>query len=387
MNPERYTTYKADDFIFDEEFRELVRKPNSDVLINEFIELMPEKRYEINLAVQVIQSLHVTKFQQSTQRKNELWSEIANRKKKHFNLAILKYAAVFILLLGSASTFYLLNYSAQKVIVAKVDNSNDTKLVLANGQTIHISSKESNIKYSADGSGVMVNDSSDVAQSVMGFNKMIVPYGKRSILTLSDGTKVWLNSGSTLVFPPVFKGKTREVILVGEAFFDVTHNKEKPFFVKTDAFKMKVYGTKFDVKAYQQDKEYDIVLVEGKVSMNSNVGPKTKEVFLAPNQKATISRGEKEFDITTVKDMETYTSWIDGYMAFSNADILDLLKQVSRYYKADIEVEFPGNMEKIYGKLDLKDDLTKVLDGVAFISKTNYRKVGNKYIFYESKNK
>jgi hypothetical protein len=387
MNPERYTTYKADDFIFDEEFRELVRKPNSDVLINEFIELMPEKRYEINLAVQVIQSLHVTKFQQSTQRKNELWTEIANRKKKHFNLAILKYAAVFILLLGSASTFYLLNYSAQKVIVAKVDNSNDTKLVLANGQTIHISSKESNIKYSADGSGVMVNDSSDVAQSVMGFNKMIVPYGKRSILTLSDGTKVWLNSGSTLVFPPVFKGKTREVILVGEAFFDVTHNKEKPFFVKTDAFKMKVYGTKFDVKAYQQDKEYDIVLVEGKVSMNSNVGSKTKEVFLAPNQKATISRGEKEFDITTVKDMETYTSWIDGYMAFSNADILDLLKQVSRYYKADIEVEFPGNMEKIYGKLDLKDDLTKVLDGVAFISKTNYRKVGNKYIFFESKNK
>jgi ferric-dicitrate binding protein FerR (iron transport regulator) len=229
----------------------------------------------------------------------------------------------------------------------------------------------------------LVNDSSSIAQPVSekGFNQMIVPYGKRSFMILSEGTKVWLNSGSKLIFPPAFNGKAREVVLEGEAFFDVAPNIEKPFYVKTDVFRMKVYGTKFNIQAYRQDKDYNIVLVEGKVSMNSNSDLQAKEVFLAPNQKASIIKGDQKIDVTMVENTNIYTAWVDGYLTFSNEELPVLLERVSRYYNAEIEIDPNANIETIYGKLDLKDDLERVLDGIAFISKTSYIKQGNKYIF------
>ncbi|MGV8095462.1 MAG: FecR family protein [Mangrovibacterium sp.] len=260
-------------------------------------------------------------------------------------------------------------------------------LILADGEKISISSKQSTVKYSSDGSGIMVDDSSGIAQSVSdhGLNQMIVPFGKRSYIMLSEGTQVWLNSGSRLVFSPIFKGKNREVFLEGEAFFDVAEDKEHPFYVKTDAFKMKVYGTKFNVQAYQQDKDYTIVLVEGKVSLNTNKSPDSQEVFLSPNQKASIlSKDGERFEITNIENPVIYTAWIDGYLTFTNEDVSEVLKRVSRYYNVEIDVELPENIERIYGKLDLKDDLERVLDGIAFISKTKYKKQGNKYVFYES---
>ena len=210
---------------------------------------------------------------------------------------------------------------------------------------------------------------------------MIVPYGKRSYIVLSEGTKVWLNSGSKLIFPPAFKGKSREVILEGEAFFDVTKNAEMPFLVKTEAFKIKVYGTKFNVQVYAQDRDYSVVLVEGKVSMNANNELKSQEVFLVPHQKASISSGHEEIEVTPVENTEIYTAWMDGYLTFMNEDVAVLLKRVSRYYNVDIKVELPKNTERIYGKLDLKEDLERVLEGIAFISKTKFEKRENSYVF------
>jgi ferric-dicitrate binding protein FerR (iron transport regulator) len=212
---------------------------------------------------------------------------------------------------------------------------------------------------------------------------MIVPYGKRSTIILSDGTKVALNSGSTLIFPPAFSGDAREVQLIGEGFFDVTHNKEKPFYVQTDAFKMKVYGTKFNIQAYKQDNASSVILVEGKVSIKNNHDSKANEVFLAPNQRGTVVDGSNNVQIENVDNIEMYTSWTEGYLTFSDEDITRLIKQISRYYNVDIEITTTKNLDKIYGKLDLKDDLEKVLDGISFISNTKYRKNGNKYEFYQ----
>jgi len=394
MITERYNTFTVEDFIFDEDFRELVRKPDVEERIKELIEDLPNKRYEINMAVQIIRGIHITKFQQPYHRKKELWQQIVTKEKRKVQLTFIKYAAAILLLFGTGGTLYYLTTKNTKTELAAnkfnsnselKGNSNDAMLVLANGKTVSIKNKESTVKYSADGSGIMVNDSSGVGQNVKEgeLNKMIVPFGKRSVITLSEGTKIWLNSGSTLVFPPAFKGKTREVQLIGEAYFEVIHNKEKPFYVKTDAFKMKVYGTKFDIQAYKQDNSSSIILVEGKVSMKSNNNSKAKEVFLAPHQKATLSDGSTNFDIDEVENMEKYTSWTEGYLTFTNEDINHLLKQVSRYYNVDIEVDATENFDKIYGKLDLKDDIEKVLDGLSFISKTKYKKIGNKYMFYQ----
>jgi ferric-dicitrate binding protein FerR (iron transport regulator) len=120
------------------------------------------------------------------------------------------------------------------------------------------------------------------------------------------------------------------------------------------------------------------------VGMNTNEGSASSEVFLAPNQKALILKDEKTFDISDVENMEVYTAWVDGYLTFTNEDVSVLLKKISRYYNADIEVDLPKDWEKIYGKLDLKEDIERVLDGIAFISKTRYEKRDNKYIFFSN---
>ena len=380
-----FNLYTTDDFVLDEDFREIVKESDSTDTLKKLLESLPERRREINLAVQIIRGLHVDKFQQSDKRKQELWQQIISSQNRQVRYLFFKVAASLLLLLGIGSSAFYFNtrLPIDNVIVANTPITNNATLILANGEKISISSKQSTIQYSPDGSGIMVNDTAGLAQSVSteGLNQMIVPYGKHSYIMLSEGTKVWLNSGSKLIFPPVFKGKTREVYLEGEALFDVAKNKGKPFYVKTDAFRMKVYGTKFNVQAYQQDNDYKVVLIEGKVSMNYNNDLKSQEVFLAPSQKATISKDIGKIDISNVENTEIYTAWVDGYLTFTNEEVTDLLKRVSRYYNVTIESELPDKFEKIYGKLDLKDNLERVLDGIAFISETKYEKKGGIYIF------
>lgn len=391
MNNEQFESYSTDDFVLDEDFRRIVKSPDWKSEIKVLKNLYPSLAKDIDLAVRIIRNLQPEKVSQSESRKQELWQRINRAEKKRTRMIYFRYAASVLLVISTtASFFYFGNKKQEDEPVVSVNlSSNDALLILSDGKTVPISTKKSTIQYSPDGSGITVNDSSRIAQQVAakGLNQLIVPYGKRSFITLSDGTKVWLNSGSKLIFPPVFAGHTRDVQLEGEGFFEVTPDKEKPFFVKTKAFTTKVYGTKFNVQAYDQDQSYSVVLVEGKVGMNANENSTSKEIILAPNQKASISNGEKLFDVSEVENMEVYTAWIDGYLTFTNEDVSVLLKKVSRYYNADIEEYIPENWEKIYGKLDLKEDIDRVLDGIAFISKTRYEKHDDKYIFLTTNDK
>ena len=385
MNQTNFHLYSTDDFILDEDFREIVKESGATDRLKELLEILPQKKQEINLAVQIIRRFEVEKFQQPRQRQEELWRIILHEQKRKVRFFYLRVAASLLIFLGIGSAiFYIATPKLKREIaVSSEPVSNNAILVLADGKKVLIGTKQSKIRYSSDGSGVIVNDSSSIAQSAKNeaLNQLIVPFGKRSSITLAEGTRVWLNSGSKLTFPSVFNGKTRDVYLEGEALFDVTKDKDKPFFVKTDLFKIKVYGTRFNVQAYQNDKDYSIVLVEGKISMNSKEGLFSKEVFLAPSQIATISKGNEIFEINNVESTTFYTAWVDGYLAFRDEAVTNVLKRVSRYYNVPIETEIPDHVEKIYGKLDLKDDLKRVLDGIAFISKTKYKKQEDKYVF------
>lgn len=388
MNKEQFESYSAEDFVLDEDFKAIVKSPDWKSKINDLKSIVPNQAKDIDWAVIIIQNLQSDKIKQSDTRKQELWQQINHSERRRIQMTYFRYAASVLLIIGVAfSFFYAMNEKPVVEPVVSVNLPSDNALlILSDGKTVPISTKKSTIQYTPDGSGITVNDSSDIAQQIVnkGLNQLIVPYGKRSYITLSDGTKVWLNSGSKLIFPPVFAGDKREVRLEGEGFFEVTPDKEKPFFVKTEAFSMKVYGTKFNVQAYDQDKSYSIVLVEGKVGMNANESSASQETFLAPNQKASISKGDKSFDVSEVENMEVYTAWVDGYLTFTNENISVLLKKVSRYYNVEIETDLPDDWEKIYGKLDLKEDLERVLDGLAFISKTRYEKRDNKYIFFSN---
>lgn len=387
MDFNHFNTYSVEDFVMDDLFCEIVKE--GLISIEDFKDHVPVKRQEIGLAVEMLIKLHDTEFQQSPERKFEQWNAILNQHKRSVRLRFYRYAAAFLMIIGVGSvTFYHFNQRPmiEEFVTSTAINFQNTELILASGKHVGIGRIESNIKYSADGKGVLVNDTTEMKQSVAegAYNQMIVPHGKRSQIVLSDGTKVWINSGSRLVYVPVFSGKTREVFLEGEAYFEVAKDPKKPFYVRTDAYTIKVYGTKFDVQAYKADNEYNTILMEGKVSLEINhSGLLSKEQFLFPDHKASLSEDKEEILISEVANIDNYTAWKDGYLIFKNEAFTELLKRVSHYYNINIEVNTQTQIKHVSGKLDLKDNPERVLDGLAIISKARYVKQDNKYVFYE----
>lgn len=217
--------------------------------------------------------MNVSVYENSDTRKSELWGKVVTKRSQEIRLNLLKYTAVVFLVFGSGvfTLFLTQNKSAIDKFASSriIPVGKEVSLVMSDGEQIDITNKESKIQYNRLGTSILVDDTIRLEQDndTNGFNQMIVPYGKRSYLLLSDGTKVWINSGSRLVYAPRFTGDTREVFLEGEAYFEVAKDAHKPFYVRTDAFTINVLGTKFNVKAYKDDNEYTTVLVEGKVSM------------------------------------------------------------------------------------------------------------------------
>src|SRR5690606_32526777 len=144
------------------------------------------------------------------------------------------------------------------------------QLILNNKQGIEIADSNSTISYSNSGDEVTIGTSQSITQDHNNsvFNTLIVPYGKRSEISLSDGSKVWLNSGSKLIFPATFEGKNRIVYLEGEGIFKVTHNKSQPFIVKTGNHNIEVLGTLFNVTNYTDENTVSTVLKSGSVQLN-----------------------------------------------------------------------------------------------------------------------
>lgn len=377
MNFEKYKTFTAQDFVFDDDFREILTwKLEPNYSIAALKEYLPEKSLEIDLAVNIIKDLNVTVYENSNTRKSELWGKVVTKRSREIRLNLLRYTAVVFLVIGSG--FFTLHLSQNKSAIdqfassQKIPMGKEVSLIMSDGEQIDINNKESKIQYNRLGTSILVDDTIRLEQNnnTNGFNQMIVPYGKRSYLLLSDGTQVWINSGSRLVYAPQFTGDTREVFLEGEAYFEVAKDASKPFYVRTDAFTINVLGTKFNVKAYKDDKEYTTVLVEGKVSLKVQDQFFSKDVILAPNQKLTLMKGQDDFHRSNVDDTGFYTNWIYGYLEFKNANISDVLKSIQRYYNIDIELNTRDQSSIVSGKLDLKSEPDRILKGLGLLSHT-----------------
>ena len=390
MNFDNYKTFTAQDFIFDEHFREILAgkwEPNYSIAALKAD--LPEKSVEIDLALNMIKDLNVTVFENSDTRKSELWGKVVTKRSREIRLNLLRYTAVVFLVIGSG--FFTLHLSQNKSAIdqfassQKIPLGKEVSLVMSDGEQIDINNKESRIQYNRLGTSILVDDTIRLEQNnnTNGFNQMIVPYGKRSYLLLSDGTQVWINSGSRLVYAPQFTGDTREVFLEGEAYFEVAKDASKPFYVRTDAFTINVLGTKFNVKAYKDDMEYTTVLVEGKVSMKVQDQFFSKDVILAPNQKLTLMKGQDDFQRSNVDETGFYTNWIYGYLEFKNAHLNDVLKSIQRYYNIDIELNTGNQSSIVSGKLDLKSEPDRVMNGLGLLSHTKIIKTDNKYVVLE----
>lgn len=393
MDLEDYRAFSAEDFVVDEYFRELVSgKFEPHYSLAQFKQELPEKTAEIDMALNIIKALQGKHQVYAESEKTELWEKIVGVSERSrgrtVKFQIFRYAAAVLLIigLGAAAMYFSQEKSAIVEVAGNMQISgSDVSLVLADGEQINIGTEESKIQYSGSGTSISVNDTTRLKQDnrTGGFNQIIVPYGKRSSVVLSDGTKVWINSGSKLVYAPIFEGDDREVFLEGEAYFDVATNPNKPFFVRTDEFRIKVLGTKFNVKAYDDDNVYSTVLVEGSISMKINGGFFSREVLLAPNEISTLIKDSDKFQIGKVENAGVYKSWVHGYLEFEKDSLNDVLKRISRYYNIEIEVKTKDKTKIVSGKLDLKAEPERILNGLAWISGTEVTKIGSKYIISE----
>lgn len=391
MDHNRYRLYRAEDFILDEDFIKTARNKIAGTRAIEQLKIrLPEKTEEISLAFEILNNLKTTKTDLPDQKKEEVLRKIYQHTQTQIRLTIFKYAAAVFLFAGAGTAAWLIldqRPSIHNFAAASRSGSENTELILADGQRVEIDSKQAKIEYAANSASVSVNDTAIVEQTGnglhQGYNQVSIPFGKRSYILLSDGTKVWLNSGSRLIYPPVFQGNKREVYVEGEACFEVSENKEKPFYVCTESFKVRVLGTRFVVQADAVTKENYTVLVEGKVTLSANSKLFAGTYELLPSQKATLSENLKEFNITAVRNMENYLAWTDGYLNFEQEDLVSLAKRISRYYNIEIEVNTSDRSSVFSGKLDLKDDPERILNGLAIIFKTRYEKQGNRFVFYD----
>ena len=161
-------------------------------------------------------------------------------------------------------------------------------------------------------------------------------FGVRTQILLGDGTKVWLNSGSKLTYPDEFKGDSRQVKLTGEAYFQVESDKDHPFYVDLNGYKVKVTGTRFNISNYPEDKEITTYLEQGKVSLLAYSKAKQNELTqLKEKEIVILDKAEKQYRILNA-DGKKYLAWIDGLLIFKHDNTHDVATRLGRWFNAEI---------------------------------------------------
>jgi len=266
------------------------------------------------------------------------------------------------------------------MLVGNILNEIEIQLVMSD--SIMVFKENINADFSEQGYAMIMkknieeNDTLNIAKGKL--NKLIVPYGKRSSIILSDGSKVWLNSGSVLEFPTRFDSKMREInLLSGEIYVDVVENKNSPFFVKTPDINLEVFGTQFNVITYK-DLSPSVILVEGKVSVQFHNADIT---ILKPGEKVeyTLSGTVERHKV----NVEEFISWKDGYLIFHNTPLTEVLKQVERYYNLSFDYKQSKEINQITckGKLILSENINIVMDAIALLSESTYERKNNTFYF------
>ena len=199
----------------------------------------------------------------------------------------------------------------------------------------------------------------------------IIPRGKTFFLTLSDGTRVWMNAESNIRFPVEFRGSERKVFIEGEAYLEVTHNAQSPFRIETPSGEITVLGTEFNVRCYQGE-EKQVTLVKGKVQVDA--GDET--LTLVPGEQATWNSQMTRLQKGQV-NTALYCSWRDGKWLFENESLEEILKLVARRYDVQIqwkneqlkraqfsgEIRLPEKVEDVLKLLELADNLSLTMTG------------------------
>ncbi|MBG49408.1 MAG: iron dicitrate transport regulator FecR [Pseudozobellia sp.] len=278
--------------------------------------------------------------------KKKLLDTIRKDKRKvrrlHF-FQFVKYAAVLLVCLTAGYFYWDHNFNSNFSQVSENPESQIT-LQLSDGSIKTISEAGNASVYDKDGTRVGLQQGNQLiyhkgkkAKKLV-YNTVNVPYGKRFVLILSDGTKAHLNAGSSLRYPVEFiEGKPRQIFLIGEGFFDVSEDKNSPFIINANELNIRVLGTKFNLSAYPEDENIRTVLVEGSVGFYDS----TTDFDETSRRLVAGEMAIWEKDLKTLEFRETntdlFTGWMDGRIIFSHMPFEDIIKKLERNYNVIIQ--------------------------------------------------
>ncbi len=315
---------------------------------------------------------------------NRAWEKLNSKNNKSNYKWFISIAASLLLL---ATFFYLWQSSYLKTDEDAVHNltlnleqdvepaQSGAILQLSNGEKVVLNNKTSKTYHTNKtfvGNGAELIVKNDKSQQISRLNSLIVPRASYYKITLSDGTKVWVNAQSKLNFPAQFSADERRVSLEGEAYFEVAHDAKKPFYVDSKAGEIKVLGTHFNVFAYHDD--IRATLVEGKVEVRQ----KENKLELNPGEFASLSKNNM---IKGNADIQQDLAWHNNEFYFKKETIVNIAHQLSRWY--DLDVKFRGNVQlsKEYsGSIQRDVKLSQVLEMLSYVSDLRFEVHGKELI-------
>jgi ferric-dicitrate binding protein FerR (iron transport regulator) len=304
---------------------------------------------------------------------------------KRRNYALAAAAAVVLMTISAGSYYWLFKEPAHVPAATKTAKAahhdlppgrDAATLTLADGRTIVLDSASGTITQQGGATVINLNGmvSYDHSSPSIGggreeatvYNTITTARGNQYQLMLADGSKVWLNSASSLRFPTRFTGNSREVELDGEGYFEVAKNPAKPFHVKTSTQDIEVLGTHFNVNAYKDEETIKTTLLEGRVKVASRKWPVTsgekdsQEVILKPGEQA-VGGSYSPLVTNHSPDLDKVMAWKNGWLDFDSCDLKTIMRQISRWYDVDIKYEIKPCNETYGGRISRNLNLSNIL--------------------------
>ncbi|NLI36918.1 MAG: FecR family protein [Bacteroidales bacterium] len=390
----QYTSFSTEDFLQDDFFISSMAKPTkeSENLWKLFVSSNPQNLNDFLAAKEYIQKMPKNNDSLNEDEISELWGRIEKdtiKKSRHqkFVYYSSSIAAAVLILIGFFAYYVQSDKSneADNILAfvqqhkISLPKTNDALLILSKNNILRIKQQESHIAYNKAN---VKTDKECIAESKLSaYNQLIIPRGKRSMLTLSDGSKIWVNSGSKLVYPTKFQKDKREIYVDGEIYIEVTKDAKRPFYVRTKYMNVRVLGTKFNITAYETEQSQRVVLVEGRVQISR----RTSRAILRPSQMYYANQGREVVENT---DTYPYTSWVNGIYCFDNENLSGILNRLSTYYAVNVKCDPEICKLMGSGKIDLKDNFENVLQGLSFVIpiRYQYNTITKTYIIERKKN-
>lgn len=349
----------------------------------------------------IIENIKIEEPTLSTDERRLIWEKIELNigrdkvKKKNFLRRWVQVASVAAVILLLAGGYFYVSTNKTEIEVDyasmldddQIAQSGNISLILSNNKVVNIRKDSSQVIY--DNKGRINVDSEEIEgedNDKPSLNQLIVPYGKSTFLTLCDGTKIWINSGTKLIYPNVFEDNKREIYLVGEVYLDVTKDEDRPFVIKTNHMDVNVLGTKLNVSAYNDTNSQSVVLVSGAANIKSKELKGSYKIY--PSQMFSYDIASSKADIQKV-DVDNYVSWINGYLMLESESLDLVLQKLERYFNITFIYDVKSlNNIRVSGKLDLKGTLENALKYIGIAAPISYKMDGETIkIEYTPKNK